>query len=67
MAAHYLPKGVNAMRTSQPTIHKLATRRGQNGAHSTFPDLTSDAKQVTCKICLAKIAANPDRYPTYSR
>ena len=62
MAAHFLPKGTDPMRTSQPTIHKLVSRRGSFGAHSTFPDLTRDKNQVTCKVCLAKIAANPERY-----
>ena len=66
MATHYLPKGVSVMRTSQPTIHRLVTRGAQGGAHATTPQLTGNVAGVTCKVCLSKIAAHPDRYPTWT-
>lgn len=62
MATHFLPKGINVMRTSQPTIHKLAQRRSAGGAMSTLPDLTNDKRRVTCKLCLKKLAEHPERY-----
>lgn len=67
MATHYLPRGTDPVRTSQPTIHRIATARGAGGAFRALPDLTGDVSRVTCKICLARIAKYPDRYPTRTR
>lgn len=64
MATHYLPQGITPARTSQPTIHRLAVARGASGAYRTLPDLTGDVSRVTCKLCLAKIAKTPTRYPS---
>jgi hypothetical protein len=62
MVKHFLPRGVDPMRTTQPTIHSLPVARGSFGAYRTLPDLTKDKAEVTCKTCLTKIAKYPNRY-----
>lgn len=67
MKTHYLPRGVNPTQTAQPTIHRIPVARGAGGAHRTLPDITGDVTRVTCALCLKKIQAHPDRYPSWHR
>lgn len=62
MATHFLPKGVDPVRSLNPTIHRLAGSRSALGAFQALPDLTRDKTKVTCKLCLARLEKYPNRY-----
>lgn len=47
MATHFLPKGVDPVRSLNPTIHRLAGSRSALGAFQALPDLTRDKTKVT--------------------